>query len=181
VAKSNYNKKNYNRNKQKSNNGILIGIGAVLVVCIAILIIIPLLEDKHPIYGVPESKLNAATRALLDDPNYANTISAETLDEKVNNKEDFFVYMYAATCIYCKETTPVIMPLADELNIHVEQFNLLEYKDYQGKYDIQYTPTLVYFEDGIEKERIVGGVALNGAEGNSIEDYKAFFEKYKSN
>lgn len=179
MANSTYNKSNKKRKQRNSNKGILIGIGSILVICIAILIVMPLFEDKspHPIYGVPESKLNAATQDILDDPNYANTISASALDEKVEQKEDFFVYMYAATCLYCKQTTPVLVPLADELNIHLDQFNLLEFKSYQEKYNIDYTPTLIYFEDGVEKERIVGGIALDGVEGNSYEDYKAFFER----
>lgn len=177
MAKSSNNKKNYNRKKQKSNTGILIGIGSVLVICIALLIILPLLEGKHPVYGVPESKLNPATRELLDDTNYANTISDEALDAKVQNKEDFFLYMYSSACLYCKQTTPVLVPLAEELDIHLNQFNLLEYKSYQDKFNVPYTPTLIYFEDGVEKDRIVSGIALDGAEGNTFEDFKAFFER----
>jgi thioredoxin 1 len=87
--------------------------------------------------------------------------------------------MYAATCPYCLATTPDLMKLADDLSVHIDQFNLLEFKSYQQKYNIEYTPTLVYFEDGVEKERIVGGLSEDSSAGNTIEDYKAFFERHQ--
>lgn len=177
MGNTSYNKKNYNRNKQKSNKGIFITIGIIFALCILFLIISPLFEGKNEIYGVSNSKLNSATQAILNDPNYANTISDKDLDAKIANKDDFFVYMYSASCRYCLATTPLLVPLTEQLNIHMDQFNLLEYQDYLNKMNIEYTPTLIYFEDGVEKERIVGGIATNGEEGNTYEDYKAFFER----
>lgn len=177
VATPTHNKKNYNRKNQKSNKGLFITLGTIFAVCILFLILYPLFEGTNPVYGVSNSKLNAYTKELLDDPNYANTISDKDLDAKIANKEDFFVYMYSASCSHCRATTPLLVPLTEQINVHMDQFNLLEFEEYFKKMNVEYTPTLIYFEDGVEKERIVGGIATNGAQGNTYEDYQAFFER----
>jgi thioredoxin 1 len=132
-------------------------------------------------YGVSPSKLNPATVAQLTDPNYQNLILPKALDARLKNKESFFQYYYASTCPHCKITTPVLVPMEKELGIDVKQFNLEEFKDGWQKYNIQSTPTLVYYKNGVEVERIVGGVPeAPGGGGNTPEQFKAFFQKYKS-
>nr|WP_285855804.1 thioredoxin family protein [Paenibacillus camelliae] len=144
------------------------------------IVVINNLEPDNALYGKPSSELNPATRELLKDENYQNIILPAALDEKVENKEDFIVYMFSSTCIYCKQTTPQIMPIVNELGVEMHQFNVLEFPEYQTKYNVEFTPTLIYFEDGVEKERIVGGVTVEGSnQGSSLEEFRAFFEKYK--
>jgi len=165
--------------KKKKNNMVFIYIGIVVVLLVGIFALNNL-EQDNPLYGKPASKLNPATQAQLNDVNYQNIILPEALDEKIENKEDFFVYMFSSTCNYCKATTPQIMPIVGELGIDLHQFNVLEFPEYQVKYNIEFTPTLIYFEGGVEKERIVGGVAAEGSvQGATLEDFRAFFEKYK--
>jgi len=167
------------KKKKKNNSLVFIYVGIVIVLLVGIFALNNL-EKDNPVYGKPTSELNPATRALLDDENYQNIILPETLDEKVANKEDFLVYMFSSTCKYCKETTPQIMPIVNELGVDLNKFNVLEFPEYQAKYNVEYTPTLIYFEDGVEKERIVGGVTADPSSGGStIEDFRAFFEKYK--
>lgn len=136
------------------------------------------LEKDNKLYGMPASKLNPATKQLLDNPNYQNIILPDELDKKVADKEDFFVYMFAANCPHCMNTTPQLMPLAQELNIDMPMFNLLEFRTYYNKYAIEYTPTLVYFKDGVEVDRMVGGLSESDAQGYSLDDYREFFNKY---
>lgn len=168
-----------NNKKKKKNKTVFIYIGIVIILLVGIFAINNL-EQDNPLYGKPASELNPATRDLLNNENYQNIILPATLDEKIENKEDFLVYMFSSTCIYCKETTPQIMPIVNELGVELNQFNLLEFPEYQAKYEVEFTPTLIYFEDGVEKERIVGGVAAEGsAQGATLDDFRAFFEKYK--
>ncbi|MFC6332496.1 thioredoxin family protein [Paenibacillus septentrionalis] len=168
-----------NKRKKKKSNMVFIYIGVVVVLLVGIFALGNLQQD-NPLYGKPTSELNPATRAQLNDENYQNIILPAALDEKVENKEDFIVYMFSSTCIYCKETTPQIMPIVNELGVELNQFNLLEFPEYQAKYNVEFTPTLIYFEDGVEKERIVGGVSAEGSgQGATLEDFRAFFEKYK--
>jgi thiol-disulfide isomerase/thioredoxin len=100
--------------------------------------------------------LQQATIDLLDDPNYQNIILPDQLEEKLANKEDVTVYFFASDCPHCKVTTPVLMPLAEEMGIDVVQYNLLEFQDGWNQYAISGTPTLVRFEDGKEVARIDG-------------------------
>lgn len=170
--------KSYNKKKKSSAIYIYLGIFALLIIAVFSL---QFFEKDNTLYGMPESKLNSATRELLTDENYQNIILPEALDEKVANKESFFVYMFSPTCSYCKQTTPQIMPIVNELGIELHQFNTLEFKNYQAKYNIEYTPTLVYFENGVEAARIVGGVSADSSTGSTLDDFRNFFETYSTN
>lgn len=100
--------------------------------------------------------LQQETIDQLDDPNYQNIILPEELEEKLKNKEDVTVYYYSPTCSHCKKTTPILMPLAEDMGIDVVQFNLLEFEDGWNQYGIEGTPTLVRYVDGQEVARIDG-------------------------
>lgn len=100
--------------------------------------------------------LQQATIDLLDDPNYQKIILPDELEKKLNNNEDVTVYFFASDCPHCKVTTPVLMPLADEMGLDVVQYNLLEFQDGWNQYGIEGTPTLVRYEDGKEVARIDG-------------------------
>lgn len=166
--------------KKKKSNLIYVYIGIVVVLLVAIFSMDMFENNKvNALYQKPTGELNLATKELLNDPNYQNIILPEELDQKIEDKEDFLVYMFSSSCIYCKATTPKIMPIVDELEMDLPQFNLLEFPTYQKKYNVEYTPTLIAFEDGVEVERIVGGVEEEGStQGATLDDFRAFFEKY---
>lgn len=153
----------------------LLMFGIIIVVLFGALFIINK-QDSNNVYGKPSAQLNSATKKLLNDPNYQNIILPGPLDELAASTEGGIVYFFASDCQYCKETTPLLMPIADELGANIEQFNLREYTDYFNKYGIQYTPTLVYFEGGKEVDRLVGGISTQA--GNTEDDFRAFIEKY---
>jgi thiol-disulfide isomerase/thioredoxin len=156
---------------------IFFGILAVLIVALVVL------NNMKPdtVYGKPSDDLWPATRELLDDPNYNNIMLPDALEDKLDNKESFFVYFFASDCPHCRVTTPQLKPLADELGVNLHQFNLREFEDYFGKMNIQATPTLVYFKDGVESERMKGGLKEGtSSEGYSLDDFKTFFNKHIS-
>lgn len=111
-----------------------------------------LLKDNP--YGTDD--LKQETIDLLKDPNYKNIILPDDLDKKLENGESQTVYFFSPTCSYCRMTTPIVVPLAEDLGIDLKLFNLLEFESYKTTYDIQYTPTIVHYENGEEKARIVG-------------------------
>jgi thiol-disulfide isomerase/thioredoxin len=155
---------------------IFFGILAVLIVGLVVL------KNMQPdtVYGKPADKLYPATRALLDDPNYSNILLPDVLNKKIVDKESFFVYYFASDCPHCKKTTPQLKPLADELGINLHQFNLREFEDYFGKMNIDATPTLVYYKDGVESDRMQGGLKESeSTEGYALDDFKQFFDKHK--
>lgn len=175
-------KTSYYQKKAKKPNTAMIAFIAAFVVLIGALVTVNVINNNNinEVYGIAESKLNASTREILDDPNYQNIILPEELNSKIENKEDFFVYFFASDCPHCRATTPKLMPIADELGIDLPQFNLREFDSGWRDYNIEYTPTLVYFEDGVQKERLVGGIQEDGANtGYTTDEIKAFFTKYK--
>lgn len=175
-------KTGYTAKKSKKSNTAIIAFIAAFVILIGALVTMNVINNNNinEVYGLPQSKLNAATLEILDDPNYQNIILPEELNSKIENKEDFFVYFFASDCPHCRATTPKLMPIADDLGVDLPQFNLREFDSGWRDYNIEYTPTLVYFEDGVEKERLVGGIQEEGANnGYTEDDIKAFFTKYK--
>ncbi|PKR77064.1 thiol reductase thioredoxin [Halalkalibacillus sediminis] len=130
-------------------------------------------EEDNP-YG--KDRLHAETADLLDDPHYQNIITPEELDEKLENGEDVTVYFFSPTCGICQETTPEIMPLAEEMGVDLVQYNVLEFQEAwdsksEGGFGIEGTPTVVHFEDGEEVDQRVVGRTPN-------EGYQSYFEKY---
>lgn len=171
------------RNKAgKKSNKAIIAFIAVFVILIGALVTMNEINKNNinEVYGLPESDLTSATRELLDDPNYQNIILPEELDTKIANKESFFTYFFASDCPHCRATTPQLMPIADELGVDLPQFNLREFEDGWRDYNIEFTPTLVYFENGVEKERLEGGMQADGSNaGYTADQIKEFFNKYK--
>jgi thiol-disulfide isomerase/thioredoxin len=155
---------------------LAIYLGIIVLLLIAVFAINQ--ATANNIYGIPTGKLSPETRELLDDPNYQKIIVPDDLEAKIRNKEDFFVYFFSSTCPYCRATTPVIMPIAEELGIELHQFNLLEFSTGWRDYNIESTPTLVYFKEGREADRLVGGIKMGGSDaGHDPETYRQFFEK----
>ncbi|RHW34128.1 thioredoxin [Neobacillus notoginsengisoli] len=111
-------------------------------------------KGKNP-YG--DKSLFPETIAQLDDPNYQNIITIENLEKKLSAGEDLTVYFYSPTCSHCKKATPILMPLAKELDIEIVQLNVLEYEQAWDIFRIEGTPTLIRFEDGKETARVTGG------------------------
>ncbi|HTG68092.1 MAG TPA: thioredoxin family protein [Candidatus Udaeobacter sp.] len=163
--------------KKKKVKMIYVYIG-IVVILFGFIFVLNNSGKVNALYGKPVSQLNPETRKQLDDPNYQNIILPAELDKKVADKEDFFVYLFASDCPHCQKTTPQLMPLADELGIDLPQFNLREFPSYFNKYNVEYTPTLAYFKDGVQIDKLEGGLSEGGTEGYSLDDFRAFFNKY---
>ena len=137
---------------------ILIFLGIIIVLFIALALITNMGNSKKVSENNPYEKdhLQPETIDLLDDENYQNIILPEDLEKKLADKEDATVYFFASDCIYCREATPILTPMAEELGIDLVQYNLLEFQQGWDDYQIESTPTIVQFKDGKEVARIVG-------------------------
>ena len=162
------------RKKRKIMPFVYVG----LVVLLFVVLYVLNQSNRNALYDKPVADLNPATRELLKDPNYQNIILPDELDRKIADKESFFVYFFSATCPFCIQTTPKLTPIIGEVGVDVKQFNLDVFDEGYGKYNIIYTPTLVFFENGVEKERIEGGI-VEGNDTITEETYRSFFERYK--
>lgn len=144
----------------------------VIIVLFAALVFVITQKNKQAVdnnenpYG--KDTLKQETIDLLDDPLYDNIITPDDLDAKLDNEEDLTVYYFSPTCVHCQRTTPVVVPVAEDMDVDMKKMNLLEF-DKMDYYDIEGTPTIVHYEDGEEVDRIVGE--------QSEEDFKEFFEE----
>ncbi|WP_067729787.1 thioredoxin family protein [Oceanobacillus damuensis] len=155
---------------------MLIIIGAIVVLFVALYFVIDYknnqaLESSENPYGT--NNLDQATIDQLDEPLYQNQILPDELNEKISNGEEVTVYFYSPTCVYCQNTTPYLAPLAEDMDVDMKKFNLLEFGQQGIAYGIESTPTLVHYENGEEVSRLVGQYPE--------EEYEAFFDEYVLN
>lgn len=141
-------------------NKMIIIIGSIVLLFGALYFVIDY-KNKKSIEGVDhpygDKKIEQATIDQLDDPLYQNVITAEDLRADLEAEEDVTVYFYSPTCVHCQKTTPVLVPITEELGVDMKKVNLLEEDDNVGpEFDVTGTPTLIHYEDGEEVARIGG-------------------------
>ena len=133
-------------------------IGAVVIVLFIAVILLTNLSNKDKLANNPydTDNLRQSTIDLLDDENYQNIILPDALEEKIASGEPVVAYMFSPECPHCKKMTPSLMPIADEVGVQIDQLNILEYEQGWDDYNVEATPTLIYFNEGKEVDRIVG-------------------------
>ncbi len=145
-------------------------------IIIAVFVLIVVLTNKsnesklkdNP-YGTKD--LKASTINLIGNENYNNIILPDALAEKIEAGESVTAYFFSPECPYCMEMTPILMPIAKEMDVNVLQYNLLEFEDQARPYAIEATPTLIHFKDGKETGRMVGA--------QPEENIRLFFQEHE--
>jgi|SRR5699024_5282381 len=152
-------------------NKMILILGGIVILFVGLIIFNNINNDKKIAFeGNPygDMKLHQKTIDQLDDPLYQNIILPEDLDKALENKDDTTVYFFSPTCMHCVSTTPIIVPLAEEMDIDMKKLNLLEF-DVKNQYGIQGTPTIVHYENGEEVAKLVGS--------SDKSTFKTFFEE----
>lgn len=152
----------------------LLTIGGIIIAVFVLIIVLTNQSNKSKLKDNPygTNKLDPATIDLIGNENYNNIILPEDLEKKIESGDSVTAYFFSPTCEYCKKMTPVLMPIAKELNIDIFQYNLLEFHPLAGGYGLEGTPTLIHFNDGKEVDRLYGAAP----EGHIRE----FFANYES-
>ncbi|WP_079529343.1 thioredoxin family protein [Halobacillus hunanensis] len=132
--------------------------GTILVGLLVILAFVVNYQNSQKAEGNPygKSNLEQGTIEQLDDPNYQNQILPDELEKQISSGEPTTVYFYSPDCVHCQRTTPVLVPLVQDLGVDMKKMNLLEFENMWQEYGIEATPTLVHYENGEEVARIVG-------------------------
>ncbi|MGE7934504.1 thioredoxin family protein [Viridibacillus arvi] len=135
----------------------LLIIAGVIVVIFGLIIVLNNQGNEAKLKDNPygTNDLKQSTIDLLSDKNYQNIITLTELEKKLSKGDPTVVYFFSPECTHCRAATPKLMPLAKKLGVHIDQLNLLEY-DLDDKYGVNATPTLSYFKDGKEIQRMEG-------------------------
>ena len=133
-------------------------IGAAVVLLFIAIIVLTNMSNSDKMEDNPydTDNLQQSTIDLLDDENYQNIILPDDLQAKIESGEGVFAYMFSPECGHCMNFTPKLMAVAEQEDIQIDQLNVLEYENAWTTYQIEATPTLIYFENGEEVTRLVG-------------------------
>lgn len=150
----------------------LLIIGGAIVAVFVLIIVLNNQSNKEKLKDNPyeTTKLDPATIDLIGNENYNNIILPDELEKKIESGESVMAYFFSPTCSYCQQMTPVLMPIAREMNVDVLQYNLLEFSSKAAGYNLEGTPTLVHFKDGKEIDRLYGAAPE--------EEIRHFFANY---
>ncbi|QHH83520.1 thioredoxin family protein [Bacillus paranthracis] len=102
---------------------------------------------------------------------YSNKISLEDLNKNIEDKKEQTIYFYQTSCVHCQKVSPIVVPLAKDLNVDMKVIDIENLNEPWDKYDIKGTPTIIHFKDGKEVSRISGE--------QSKEKFKEWFEQTK--
>ncbi|WP_062352393.1 thioredoxin family protein [Bacillus kwashiorkori] len=136
---------------------VLIFLGIIVVVFTSIALLNNY-QSKEKLNNNPygTNKLKKETIAQLDDEDYQNIILPNDLQQLLEEGKSQAVYFFSPTCYYCNLTTPIVVDLAKDLNIDLKLYNVYEFEQGWDEYQLEGTPTLIYFKDGKEFARKVG-------------------------
>ncbi|CAG9613216.1 hypothetical protein BACCIP111899_02411 [Bacillus rhizoplanae] len=87
---------------------------------------------------------------------YTNKISLEDLQKNVKEKKDQTIYFYQTNCVHCQKVSPIIVPMAKDMNIDMKVIDLEKYPTGWDEFKITGTPTIIHFKEGKEVSRIEG-------------------------
>lgn len=91
----------------------------------------------------------AGNTVILDD---------STFNETIGGSKPVLVDFWAEWCGPCKMVAPVLDEIANEYpeKLTIGKLNIDENPQAPASYDVMSIPTLILFQDGVEKKRIVG-------------------------
>ncbi|PRT26222.1 thioredoxin family protein [Bacillus cereus] len=117
------------------------------------------------IFAVTQMEEKNATSQKIDNPTesktnvsdyYTNKISLSDLQKNLKEKKEETVYFYQTSCVHCQKLSPVVVPMAKDLNVDMKVMDIEKLDVPWDEYKIQGTPTIIHFKDGKEVSRISG-------------------------
>ncbi|MGM9986934.1 MAG: thioredoxin family protein [Bacillaceae bacterium] len=91
-------------------------------------------------------------RPSENEQQISGMLTPKQLKQTIQSKEETFVYYYQPNCIYCELLKSTIDSTAKAQNVQFVSLDLAKY-DLWDKYHIEYTPTIVRYQDGQEVNR----------------------------
>ncbi len=151
----------------------LLIIGGIIIAVFILVVVLSNKSNEAKLKDNPYGTENLAksTIDLIGNENYSNIVLPDALFKKIEAGEPVTAYYFHPECQYCMQMTPVLMPIAKEMDVNVQQYNMLEFGQQAAAYGIESWPALVYYENGKEVGRMVGA--------QPEENIRAFFNEFK--
>ncbi|MDV6378373.1 thioredoxin family protein [Sporosarcina sp. GW1-11] len=153
----------------------LLTIGGIIVVIFILIVVLNNKSNETKLADNPygTENLKQSTIDLLGNENYKNIATPEEIFKKIESGDPTTVYYFSPECQYCMEMTPRLMPIAEQRDVHIYQYNMLEFQSkLKDEYDVTGWPALVHYKDGKEQGRIVGA--------HPNDQIEAFFDEFES-
>lgn len=90
-----------------------------------------------------------------DEEKYIKEISLNDVIEKQENEDNFILYIKQTNCEHCAEFTPTFISVLRDNNLKAYALNLTDLTEeeneiYSDTFDVEGTPTVLFFESGNE-------------------------------
>ncbi|KAB2448150.1 thioredoxin family protein [Bacillus thuringiensis] len=129
--------------------------GGIIIALFAAIFAVTQMEEKTT--TIQKTEGGSATGSQTDGPDYyTNKISLSDLQKNLKEKKEETVYFYQTSCVHCQKLSPVVVPMAKDLNVDMKVMDIEKLDAPWDEYKIQGTPTIIHFKDGKEVSRISG-------------------------
>lgn len=123
--------------------------------------------------GACSEKANSKAKQELTS---YKAIRLEEVVEKIQNKENFYLYVGRPTCHYCAKFSPILEEAITHTQVIVYYLNtdnevLAEAQNFVAKEEIQTVPHLAYYRDGQRQSYLEKGSQAN------LEEIESFLEQ----
>ncbi|WP_260424780.1 thioredoxin family protein [Streptococcus minor] len=123
--------------------------------------------------GACSEKANSKAKQELTS---YKAIRLEEVVEKIQNKENFYLYVGRPTCHYCAKFSPILEEAITHTQVTVYYLNtdnevLTEAQNFVVKEEIQTVPYLAYYRDGQRQSYLEKGSQAN------LEEIESFLEQ----
>ncbi|MEK4740884.1 MULTISPECIES: thioredoxin family protein [unclassified Bacillus (in: firmicutes)] len=128
--------------------------GGIIIALFAAIFAVTQMEEKN---ASTSQKIDNATGSQTDGSDYyTNKISLSDLQKNLKEKKEETVYFYQTSCVHCQKLSPIVVPMAKDLNVDMKVMDIEKLDAPWDEYKIQGTPTIIHFKDGKEVSRISG-------------------------
>ena len=105
--------------------------------------------------------------------------SYDFIQEKIDNKVNFAIYVYASGCLSCAEFSPYINEYVEESKIVLYAIELAVFnKNDPETGKLLRTPSVLIYNEGELYEYIAGHIEEHAAYFESTDGFKSWFESY---
>ncbi|MBJ7996345.1 thioredoxin family protein [Bacillus mycoides] len=127
--------------------------GGIIIALFAAIFAVTQMEEK----SASTSQKIDNTTSQPDGPDYyTNKISLSDLQKNLKEKKEQTVYFYQTSCVHCQKLSPIVVPMAKDLNVDMKVMDIEKLDAPWDEYKIKGTPTIIHFKDGKEVSRISG-------------------------